>query len=135
MALALLDGTSAAVNIAINTNSYNCIFSYVSADISRQFNEYTTFCSTGWRSRVPGMKQITGRLDGFLSTGANISDPSQYFASQVASNFVLTFTINCTYTFTGWVGKPHSGIRAAANSELSLDYESNDAPTFAWQVT
>lgn len=135
MALALLDGTTAAVNISIANANFTCLFQYVSADIGRQFTDFTTFCSSGWKSEVPGMKQLTGRFDGFLSTGNAVSDPSQFFSSQSTENIVITFTTNCTYTFAGYIGNSHAGIRAAAGSEESLQFRSYGAPTFAWQVT
>jgi len=74
MALSLLDGTNAAIDMVITiasaTNSVKCSFGYMSADVVREFTEKTTFCSSGWRSRQPGMKQVVGHLDGFVSKGA-----------------------------------------------------------------
>lgn len=135
MALTLLDGTTAAFDITFATKSYKCLASYVSADIVREFTERTTFCTTGgWRSRVPGMKQMIGRLDGFMGKGSDISDPSILFATTTPMAFVVTWDTGCTMTGSGHTGRVHLGMRAQANSEFGLDWESDGQVSFAWVV-
>lgn len=135
MALKLLDGTAAAFDITINALSYKCLAAYVSADIVREFTERTTFCTTGgWRSRTPGMKQLIGRIDGFLTSGMPISDPSLLFANTTGYAFVITFDTGCTVTGTLHVGRMHMGLRAQANSEEGIDFESDGQVTFVWVV-
>lgn len=135
MALALLDGTMAAFDVTIATLSYKCMAAYVSADIVREFTERTTFCSAGgWRSRTPGMKQLIGRIDGFLGKGTAQSDPSVLFASTSPLAFVITFDTGCTVTGSMHAGRVHLGLRAQANSEEGIDFESDGVVTFVWVV-
>lgn len=135
MALALLDGTTAAFDISIATISYKCIAAYVSADIVREFTERTTFCTAGgWRSRLPGMKQLIGRIDGFMAKGVPLADPSILFATTSPLAFVITFDTGCTATGAMHAGRVHLGMRAQANSEEGIDFESDGVVTFVWVV-
>lgn len=133
MALSLLDGTSAAVDFTIATISYKCIANYLSLDFVRDMFEYTTFCGTGWRTRTPGMKQGIGRLDGFAAKGVpTIVDPLALFATTLGSAFVFTVDTGCTLTGTLIVNRDHTGMRAAANSERGIDFETQGAVTSVW---
>lgn len=135
MAMSLLDGTMAAFDITIATLSYKCMAAYVSADIVREFTERTTFCTTGgWRSRLPGMKQLIGRIDGFMMKGDPKSDPSILFASTASLAFVITMDTGCTITGSLHTGRVHLGMRAQANSEEGIDFESDGVVTFVWVV-
>lgn len=141
MALSLLDGTSALIDFSIaydgggsSQSSMKCAFNYISADISREFTEKTTFCSSGWRSRQPGMKQVVGHLDGFVSKGTVFSDPLALFATTNAFPFVFTADTGCTLTGSLHAQRDHIGLRAAANSERGLDWESTGAVTSAWVI-
>lgn len=131
----LLDGSNAAIDITIDGNSHKCVFAYVSADLVKEFTEKTTFCNEGWRSRTPGMKQLQGRAEGFLSINNAASDPSAAFEEQDGVPIVITFTTGLTYTFTGHVARSHAGVRAAANSEFALDFESDGAVTVVADVS
>jgi hypothetical protein len=140
MALSLLNGTDAAISIKIDSVTpplveYNCHFRYVSADFVRDFTETTTFCGTGWRSRTPGMKQIVGRLDGYMSKGDVASNPGILQSNSSPMYFVQTFDTGCTYTGQLHVGRDHAGVQAAAQSERSIDWESYGAVTIAWVTT
>jgi hypothetical protein len=136
MALALLDGSNANIDISLNSISYKCHFGYWSADFERQLNEATTFCGTGWRSYTPGMRGMNGRADGFLGKGVAGADPTASgFTSQTAVPIVLTADSGCTFTGTGFVNRVHTGVRAAGNSEFSLEFAFTGAVTTAWVVT
>jgi hypothetical protein len=134
MALSLLDGTSAAVDFTIATISYKCIANYLSIDFVRDMFEYTTFCTAGgWRTRTPGMKQGIGRLDGFAAKGVTtIVDPLALFSGSAGSAFVFTVDTGCTLTGTLVVTRDHTGMRAAANSERGIDFETQGAVTSVW---
>jgi hypothetical protein len=139
MALALLDGTTAAIDMTIaisgtNQTSLKCAFGYMSADLVREMSEKTTFCSSGWRSRQPGMKQLVGHLDGFASKGAVYSDPAVMMATTTALAFVFTADTTCTLTGNLHVVRDHMGLRAAANSDRGIDWESDGVVTSAWVV-
>lgn len=132
MALVILNGTTASADISFATVSLKCAFSYMSFDFVREMFEQTTFCSSGWRSRIPGMKQLLGRLDGFATTGAAFSDPLAYMTTTVPVAIVATLDTSCTLTFSGFVNRSHVGLRAAGASEAGLDFESTGAVTSAW---
>lgn len=135
MALTIIDGSNANIDITIATNSLKCQASYWSADIARDFTEQTTFCTSGWRARLPGLKQLLGAIDGFLGKGVAGANPSIYVASTAAQAYVLTADSGCTFTFDGHAGRVHSGLRAAMNSEFAINFESYGAVTTAWVVT
>lgn len=143
MSIQLLDGTTAAFGVTFAARSayggsagtaveLKCTATYWSADIMREMFEQTTFCSTGWRSRIGGMKQLIGRIDGFSSTGIVASDPLLYFANNFPIAVVATVTTSCTLTHDAFVNRRHEGMRAAGNSEAGYDYESFGAVTSAW---
>lgn len=133
-AFAIIDGSNANADISIATQSHKCWASYFSADIVRDFTEQTTFCTSGWRSRQPGLKQLLGTIDGFLPSGATAVSPGSYFTSTTAAAYVLTADTGCTFTFSGHAGRMHAGLRAALNSEFALNFESAGAVTTAWVV-
>lgn len=134
MALSLLDGTSAAFDFTTSALSWKCKANYCSADINRDMLERTTFCSgAGWRERIPALKQVLGRLEGFIGKGGNAADDPMYlFSSNNAPAFVMTFDTGCTLSGSMHATRLHLGIRAAQNSELALDWESTGAVTSAW---
>jgi hypothetical protein len=136
----IIDGSNAAVDISIAAASHKCWASYWSADIVRDFTEKTTFCTSGWRSRQPGLKQLIGTIDGFLPEGLTAGtstaiSPASYFASTASQAYILTADAGCTFTFQGHAGREHTGIRAALNSEWALNFESDGQVTTAWVVT
>jgi len=134
MALALLDGTAAASDFTIATISVKRIFGYMAFSIGREMLEATTFCTSGWRSRRPGMKQLLFTLAGYVSTGNAYSDPLAAMASTTAVAFVMTIHTGCTLTFNGHVSNDSEGMRAAAMSDRTLSGESDGAVTSAWVV-
>jgi hypothetical protein len=80
------------------------------------------------------MRQLTGRAEGYASKGVAYSDPSLNMTSQTGVTIVLTADTSCSFTFVGHVSRAHVGMRAAANSEFALDFESAGATTTAWVV-
>lgn len=139
--LSLLDGTVATIDVSFgygaggtSTTSMKCAFNRISADIVREFTEKTTFCSSGWRSRQPGMKQLIGRLDGFASKGTIYSDPLALFADNTARPFVITVDTGCTLSGNMHAARDHIGLNAAANSERGIDFESTGEVVSAWVV-
>lgn len=134
MALALLDGTTAAVDFTTGSSpvSWKGVANYVSADLGNELFEQTTFNSSGWRARIRGLKQVVGRIAGFLSTGVTISNPMTLFSGSGPTAFVMTFHTGCTATGDLQPRNHHSGMQAAGNSEMGLDFESYEDVTFAW---
>lgn len=134
MALALLDGSNASIDVSIATASYKCIAAAWTARLVREFSEQTTFCSGGWRARVPGMRQLIGSLAGFASKGSAISDPSVNISTQLPVAMVLTADTGSTFTFSGHVGSDETTMVAAANSGRAIAFESTGAVVTAWVV-
>jgi hypothetical protein len=130
--LSILDGSNANIDLSLDGNSYKCVFNFWTADIVRAFTEATTFCSSGWRSRVPGLKQLVGHAQGYASKGQAISDPSALIAEQSGIPIVLTADTGCTFSFTGHVSRSRTSFRAAENSDAGLDFESTGPVTVAW---
>lgn len=132
MALALLDGTTAASDISVGGQSIKCVLNSIRADIVRDMFEKTTFCSGGWRSRTPGMKQLLFGGVGYAHKGQPHSDPLDYVSSTTGEAWVITIDTGCTLTFTGHSTLVHLGVNAAANSEFAVSGESDGAVTSAW---
>jgi hypothetical protein len=135
----LLDGTNALIDFQLDypgtsNVSLKCAFAYMSCDIVREFTEKTTFCSDGWRSRQPGMKQCVGRLDGFASKASVYSDPLALFADNDPKDFLFTADSGCTIGGQLHIARDHIGLRAAANSERGIDWESYGEVTSSWVV-
>jgi hypothetical protein len=138
MALALLDGSTAAVDFTSGASpvSWKCVVSYMSFDLGRRMEDRTTFCTTGgWAQGVPTMKQGAIRLDGFLSTGATYSDPILLFSSTAAVAFVATFHTGCTMTGNMHATGFHAGMRAQGASEMGVSAVTDGAVTSAWVTT
>jgi hypothetical protein len=135
MALALLDGSTAAFDFTTGASpvSWKCVASYFSFDLGRRMEDRTTFCTTGgWASGVPTMKQGSIRIDGFLSTGATISDPFLLFSSTTAVAYVATFNTLCTITGNLHAVGFHAGMRAQGASEMGVSAVTDGAQTSAW---
>lgn len=138
MALQLLDGTNATIDISFNAISYKCVASYWSADLDRQFFESTVFCSGGWVDEIGGKKQLIGRMDGFASSGYAGSDPLALFNTSFQSTgfpFVLTANTGCYISGNANASRVHTGMRAALQSEFAIDFKSKGAVTTVWIVS
>lgn len=139
MALELLDGTVAAVDMSIAYSgtaqtSLKCAFNYLSARMQRGFTERTTFCSSGWVQEQAGMKQLLLHLDGYVSKGAVFSDPLALFADNTAKPFIFTADTGCTLTGSALAASDDMGLRAAANSQRGIDLRSYGVVTSVWVV-
>lgn len=139
MALALLDGSNAAIDVNFSipggsATSFKNIAAVWTARINRDFTEATTFASGGWRSRTPGMRQLIGSLAGFASKGWAGADPLVLMSLQAAIAIVLTADTGCTYTFTGHVGSDETTLVAAANSGRIITFESVGVVVTAWVI-
>ena len=162
MSLQLLDGVSAAFNFqtdintadlatanlgsgaaqpaatSTNFDSWKCIASYMSIDISQELLDRTTFCTQGWKGRFAALKDLQGRLDGFAAKGAgggNIANPSYMFGTSKGIPTLATLDSGCTISFNAMAARDHSGLRAQANSERSMEFMQDStyfAPVFVW---
>lgn len=118
-----------------NMNSWKCMANYLSLDITQEFLIRTTFCSGRWVGRTPGLRDINGMLDGFLSQGALISDPLYLFST--AKGIPWIATINTGMTISGCImaGRNHIGMRSFQNSEQGVSFATDSTfvtPASTW---
>ena len=140
MALAILDGTGASIDINVTppggmATSIKCLFGRWTARIDRQFFQAITFCSGGWAVPIPGIKSFAFTLIGFMTTGNAMSDPLVMFGTQAGWAFVLTAFTGCTFTGTAHAASDVEDIVAALSSGRSFDAISTGAVTTAWVVS
>jgi hypothetical protein len=136
MATEILDGSNGNILVTINSIEFKCVINRWSADIVREFTEKTTFCTGGWRSRDPGMKQLVGRMDGYLSKGFAGSDPLALIAADDTDGlpFVLQADTGCYFSGNCHIGLSHAGSNAQLNSEMGQAFESDGAVSTFWVV-
>lgn len=134
MAIALLDGTNAAIDVTIATVSIKAMAAAWTARMLRDFFEQTTFASGGWRARVPGMKQCLVSVAGFSSKGISMSDPLALFATQAPMASVYTADTSCSITGNFHYGSDEHSYVAAGNSGRVIAGESYGPVTTAWVI-
>lgn len=139
---ALLNGTTAIIDVSMaigsgsgSPTSVKCQFRRWMARITQEMFEQTSFCSGSWRARIPGLRQLIGRLDGYMSIGNVGSDPLAYFQNTLPAPFVLTATTSATISGNAWVTSDENSIEAAANSSRAVDFESYGPCLTSWPIT
>jgi hypothetical protein len=161
MALSLIDGISAAFNFNTsvlsadltaanvaggsyptstggnfsNGSSWTCTAAYASFNFSQDLLDRTTFCTGGWKGRFAALKDLTGRLDMFASKGSPISNPTYMFGTALGVPMLATIDSGCTITALIKESRRALGIRAAANSEDSMEFAQDGtylAPSVTW---
>lgn len=141
MALALLDGTSAAVDFTVPSTptgtpvSLKCLASDISIVYRRPTTSKTTFCSASWVTPTPGIRQGFGHIGGFVSTGIALSNPLVLFNNDLALPFVFTADTGNTITQNMVVTQDMLGVRALAEFARGIDFETSGAPTILWTVS
>jgi hypothetical protein len=154
----LLDGTSANFNFQTDVNaadltaanqtgatippatsanydSWKCAASYMSVDITQEFLIRTTFCSNRWVGRTPGLRDLNGLLDGFMSSGIKISDPLYLFQTTLGIPWIATINTGLTISANIMASRQHSGIRAFQNSEMGVAFAQDGtyiSPSTVW---
>lgn len=127
MALGLLHGSLATIDVSLDATSTKCIWGRWFAQFVRGATSITTFCSGGWIEERPGQIQMIGRLDGFASTGTAYSDPLVYITKATPVAFILTADTGKTLTFSGNVFEDSWEVVAAANAGRSIGFRSTGA--------
>lgn len=145
MALKLLDGTVAAIDIMLAANatvtsigtatlSIRCIASAVAFTFRRPLGQKSTFCNTGWTKPTPGPRTMFAVVSGFMSTGASYSDPLVYFTQDFPSAFLFTADTGSTLQGAWMESEDADSLTAFANSGRSMSFESSDAVASTWVV-
>lgn len=161
MSLGLIDGISAAFNFNTsvfaadltaanvaggaypsnsggnfsNGSTWNCTAAYASFNFSQDLLDRTTFCTGGWKGRFSALKDLTGRLDMFASKGSPISNPGYMFGTPLGVPMLATIDAGCSISALIKQSRRSIGLRAAANSEDSLEFAQDGtylAPVIVW---
>jgi hypothetical protein len=158
MAQTLLDGTTAAFNFQTDVlaadltaanvsggaypattstalDSWKCMARYLSIDIDRALINRTTFCTAGWMGHVPALKNLVGRLAGFMSKGSSISNPLYMFGTTFGIPMIATLDTALTISALVMASRDHLGMTAMENSEREMTFESDGtylAPAVSW---
>jgi hypothetical protein len=135
MAVAILTGSLSTTDINIGAVSVKCGFARVAMQITRGATSSTTFCTSGWVSEVPGMKQGVGSIIGYVTTGAAWSDPLVWVTAAAPVAYILTATTSNTLSGNINVFSDGVDLVAAANSSRGVDFRTDGPVTSAWVVS
>lgn len=114
MALQLLDGTDASVDLSLAGNSLRCIINAMEYRSVRGFQDATTLCSGKWVSELPGRNQDFITVTRFASKGTTISDLSAFMTSTAAAAVVFTLGAGVTKTGTFWMDSESNAVSAGS---------------------
>lgn len=109
MALTLLDGTDATVDLGValsggtSTTSLRCIINAMEYRSGRGFQTAKTLCSGKWESEKPGTNQDFIRVTKFASKGSTISDLSPLLTATASASITFTAFTGCTKSGTFWL--------------------------------
>lgn len=140
MALALLDGTAAAVDTDVDadgaggsaTVSVKCQFRVSTCSITQGTMSYVTFCSSNWVENRPTIKQATASLLGYASKGTTYSKPGSLLALTSATIYTATIDTGCTIAFTPVFTLDTVGITAFGESTRIVELVSSGTVTVTW---
>lgn len=142
MALKLLDGTVAAIELLANmsgvttpTLSWKCMASAIAFTFRRPLGQKTTFCNTGWTKPTGGPRTMFAVVSGFMTTGAAYSDPLALFTQDTESAFIFTADTGSTLTGNWMESEDADSLTAFANSGRSMSFESSGAIASTWVVS
>lgn len=151
MAIHLLDGTTASINVSIETNpagsasgtldTIMCLFRTLGLRFSRQMNPpQVTFCSGGWSRPVLGLKMAEVALGGYMSIGSVFSNPKTLIDEDTATEFTATITKldpeetfdPCTVTGDVFWNLDDNSIEARGGSARQLTGVFDVEPITSW---
>lgn len=144
MALALLDGTTAAVDAAFDvdgagataTASLKCMFRSLVVDIQQDSFSYVTFCSANWEENRASIKRAVFGMTGYVGKGVTYAAPGSLMSATVAAaTLTFTFDTSCTIVFNPLFKSDQNAINAFGDSARAVSGVSNGAVTVAWVVS
>lgn len=142
MALQLLDGTDATVDLGVTfpsgtaASSFRCIVNQMEYRRNRQFQTAKTLCSTKWESEKPSVNQDFITVQKFGSRGATISDLSPLMTMTASASVVFTAYTGCTYSGSFWLSDDFIGVNAGSFAMPgSCSFRSDGAVSTAWVIT
>ncbi len=136
MALALLDGTSANIDLEIDSSSLKCQINSMAVQFNRRaVTRPPTFCSSNWESAINGMKSINFAANGFLAQGDATAKLGQYHLTDTYPQITATFETGCTVDFSSVIEGDSGATQAAELATRSITGRNhNDDVAVAWVV-
>jgi hypothetical protein len=120
---------------ASNYASWSCVANYCSVDLTQELLDRTTFCTAGWKGRFAALKDLMGRVDGFMSQGSPISNPAYMFGTTKGIPLLATFNTGCMINVNAMCSRWHGGLRAQSNSEMGMEWAQDStylSPSISW---
>lgn len=141
MALTLLDGTDASVDLGVaisgtTQSSLRCIINALEYRSGRSFQTAKTLCSGKWESEKPGVNQDFIRVTKFASRGATISDLSPLLTATASASVTFTAFTGCTKTGAFWMDSDSLTV-SAGNFAMpgECTFRSDGAIATVWVIT
>ena len=147
MALTLLDGTAAAVDLTLSgsnqagasgllAGSFRCTASSIEYEFDRSFQNVMTLCSGQDVSEVPSTRQHFIRMSRFASMGTTTSDLSPLYSATSAAGLTFTAGTGCSKTGYGWLDKDTFGASAGQVAMPgSVSFRSCGGMATVWVIT
>lgn len=145
MALALLDGTTAAVDFTVPTTPGGTATSlknhagYFSLSYQRATQEKITFGSQSWMTPSSSIRRGSGHADMFATTGSALSGALVLLLQDLPLPFTFTADTGNTIGHASpgglMVVNEAYGVRAFGEFARGLDWITAGAPTIVWVVT
>jgi hypothetical protein len=135
MPLALLNGTTGTQEFSTGPSTpktWAGILNYISIVFDRDFFQQTVFGSSRWSRQITSAARMSGRNEGYLSTGVANSDPIYLFSGTTSLPFTATLETGCTVAGNLWASREEMGTRALGNSEFAFNWVGDGAPTTVW---
>lgn len=146
MALTLLDGTAAVVDMTISIGdsatsastrtSLRCTLSNVDYRFTRSYQTATTLCAGADVVELPGQRQHFITAGRFESQGSLASDLSPMFGATSPASVVLTLATGCTKSGAMWLDEDSARVQAAQVAMPgSISLRSSGGMATSWVVT
>lgn len=111
-----------ALNASISfADGYTQYFNHITIEAGQDLLDVSAFGGTGYRYRIPGIKDLTGMARGFLAKGIANTNPFGS-AAYNKGNMTITFDVGYTVTFAAYIGK----------QTITTDYEGNQVISVQW---
>lgn len=135
MALILINGTTGVASITVNNLVEDCFMGAWRANAVKQYFPEITFCSSGYRSDVGGIKACDVVSAGFLGHGVAASDPLLNFSNvQGGVPCIFQADANCTLTGNFYIDAGF-GVVAGGPSEFVQNCRSFGTFATVWNTS
>jgi hypothetical protein len=117
-------------------NSYVQNFHQIVTRTGQVLLDVSAFGGTGWRSRITGLKDMSGTATGYLSGGTD-SNPG-FSGAFTAGSMTVTFDVGCSVTFNAYIGSQTISQNYDGKDEISVEFayaDNGTPPTFTWAAS